>query len=358
MLLKLDHPRVWRTYCGSGLLDRWSGSSLGKMGEHYPEEWVASVVEARNPGQPDGQGLSGVLGTGMTLKEYICSQGKRLLGEKRVKRYGCEMGVLVKLIDAGERLTVQVHPDRARARRLFGSPYGKTECWCFLENPFEKTVEKPYVYCGFKDGITRKRWIELFERQDCQGMLDCLHRVEVSPGDVILIPGGLPHAIGKGCFLAEVQEPTDYTIRVERVTPSGYPVADEMCHQGIGFEQMFDCFDYRGMGLPEVLRECFLQRYVIRREEGGIEESLADGERISSFSMNRLTVFAGAEMALEVGDDFLILLVTAGKGTVRDGDGEISYGRGAQMFAAAGTGKVLFLAEEETQVLCVRGPKL
>lgn len=358
MLLRLNHPRVWRTYCGSGLLDRWSGNFLEEKGIYYPEEWVASVVEARNPGQPAGQGLSEVEGTGMTLKEYIRSEGKKLLGEKRIGRFGCEMGVLVKLIDAGERLTVQVHPDQSRAHRLFGSAYGKTECWYFLKNPFEETVEKPYVYCGFREGITKERWIELFERQDCQGMLNCLHRVEVRPGDVMLIPGGLPHAIGKGCFLAEVQEPTDYTIRVERVTPSGLPVADEMCHQGIGFERMFDCFDYRGLGLQEIFEECFLQKHVIRREAGGIEECLTDRERISCFSMNRLTVFAGAVMELEIGDDFLIMLVIEGNGTVKAGGNGMSYGRGEQIFAAAGTGKLLFQAREETQVLCVRGPKL
>ena len=83
-------------------------------------------------------------------------------------------------------------------------------------------------------------------------MLDCLHKFEVEPGDTFLIEGGIPHAIGAGCFLVEVQEPTDFTIRTERVTPAGLAVADFMCHQGLGFDKMFDCFDYVGYSKEDV----------------------------------------------------------------------------------------------------------
>ena len=86
-------------------------------------------------------------------------------------------------------------------------------------------------------------------------MLSCLHKVPVKKGDTFIIRGGVPHGIGAGCFLVEIQEPTDYTIRTERVTPSGLPVADAMCHQGLGFEKMFDCFDYQGYSLAELQKK-------------------------------------------------------------------------------------------------------
>ena len=73
--------------------------------------------------------------------------------------------------------------------------------------------EKPCIYLGFKRGVTRERWKELFDKQDLDGMLDSLERFDVKAGDTILIEGGMPHAIGAGCFLVEIQEPTDFTIR-------------------------------------------------------------------------------------------------------------------------------------------------
>ena len=84
-------------------------------------------------------------------------------------------------------------------------------------------------------------------------MLNCLHRIPVRKGDTFIIRGGVPHGIGAGCFLVEIQEPTDYTVRTERTTPSGLQVADSMCHQGLGFEKMFDCFNYQGASLEETL---------------------------------------------------------------------------------------------------------
>ena len=157
----------------------------------------------------------------------------------------------MKIIDSAERLTIQVHPTKAKARDLFDSAYGKTECWHIIDGR-EIDGEKPCIYFGFKKGISREYWKEVFDKQDIPAMLDCLHKFEVKKGDTFLIEGGIPHAIGAGCFLIEVQEPTDYTIRTERVTPMGLQVADSMCHQGLGFDRMFDCFTYEGFSKEEV----------------------------------------------------------------------------------------------------------
>ena len=87
------------------------------------------------------------------------------LGKKFVKEHGIQPGVLVKLIDSAERLTLQVHPDRPTAERLFHSPYGKTECWHILEAR-EVNGEEPCIYYGFKEGMTKEKWQDLFDRQD------------------------------------------------------------------------------------------------------------------------------------------------------------------------------------------------
>jgi mannose-6-phosphate isomerase len=174
--------------------------------------------------------------------------------------------VLVKLLDAAERLGVQVHPTREVAKQLFHSPYGKTECWHVVDCR-SINGEDPCIYLGFREGVTVDVWKACFDSQDIPSMLSCLHRIPVKKGDTYIVHGGIPHAIGAGCFLVEIQEPTDYTIRTERVTPGGLAVADVACHQGIGFERMFECFTYGGASLAETLA-----RYKIEprmREENG-----------------------------------------------------------------------------------------
>ena len=84
-------------------------------------------------------------------------------------------------------------------------------------------------------------------------MLGCLHKIEVKPGDAFMIYGGVPHAIGAGCFLMEVQEPTDYTMRVEKTTPSGLNIGSELIHQGVGEEKMLECFHYDTHTIDEAL---------------------------------------------------------------------------------------------------------
>lgn len=250
--IPLETSRVWRTYHGGQMISRLHGEDVED--DNFPEEWLMSVVAARNAGREHiVEGMSRVTGTGLTLKELCEAAPEAMFGFAHAAKYGASPGVLVKLLDAGERLTLQTHPTRACAMKLFGSPFGKTECWHIIETR-EIGEESPCIYLGFKEGVTREYWKQCFDTQDIPAMLACLHRIEVHPGDTYIIRGGVPHGIGAGCFLVEIQEPTDYTIRTERVTPGGLAVSDFMCHQGLGFERMFDCFEYDGADLAKTLR--------------------------------------------------------------------------------------------------------
>ncbi len=249
--IKLGMATAWRTYTGGSRIRELHGEA-GTPDNNFPEEWIMSTVRARNSGREDiVEGISMIEGENISLLELIESDPERALGKEHYQRYGTNLGVLVKIIDSAERLTVQVHPTRKKAKELFNSEFGKTECWHILGGR-EIDGEPPSIYFGFKEGITRERWKDCFDRQDIPAMLDCLHKFAVKPGDTFLIEGGIPHAIGAGCFLVEIQEPTDYTVRTERTTPKGLAVADFMCHQGLGFERMFDCFEYEGYSAEAV----------------------------------------------------------------------------------------------------------
>ncbi len=257
--VRLRMARAWRTYVGGSRIRELHGE-YGTPDDNFPEEWIISTVRARNSGREDiVEGMSALHDEDITLLDFIESDPVSALGEKHYGRYGTNLGVLVKLIDSAERLTVQVHPTRKKAETLFNSAFGKTECWHILGGR-SINGEKPSIYFGFKEGITREFWKDCFDRQDIEAMLGCLHKFEVKAGDTYLIEGGIPHAIGAGCFLIEIQEPTDYTIRTERVTPQGLQVSDFMCHQGLGFERMFECFEYDGYSADDVKKRWRIER--------------------------------------------------------------------------------------------------
>lgn len=122
-----------------------------------------------------------------------------------------DTGVLVKLLDAGQRLPVHVHPTREYASQHLGCAYGKTEAWYILEAEADAAV-----WVGWREEVDRDRLMGLVEAQDAEAMLALMNRVPVRPGDSVLVPGGSPHAIGAGIFLIEAQEPTDQSILLER----------------------------------------------------------------------------------------------------------------------------------------------
>ncbi len=343
----LQRTRAWRTYTGGAKLNSFFGQP-DICDSHYPEEWILSVVEARNVGRPQTdppEGLSLVADSGLSFRDLLASAPERLLGKKHVGKFGTSLGVLVKLIDSAERLTIQVHPTRKAAQELFNSPFGKTECWHILGGR-EINGEKPCIYFGFKPGITAGYWKDVFEKQNIPAMLDCLHRFNVKPGDTFLIEGGIPHAIGAGCFLIEIQEPTDYTIRTERVTPAGLTIADEGCHQGLGFDRMFDCFSYEGIS-----REETEEKWKINRN-GNCIISL---ERSACFELNEITINNSYELTGDGG--FLGIFILEGKGTVSDSDASYPVQKGNQLFIAASAEKVTFATFTPMHILTFKGPK-
>lgn len=345
--LRLDNPRAWRTYLGGRLLDALHGNPDGEDG-HFPEEWIMSVVAARNVGRENikDEGMSHLYQTETTLKEILERNPGVLLGEVHAAACGASPGVLVKLIDSAERLTLQVHPDREAAMELFHSPYGKTECWHILGG-HEVNGEKPCVYLGFRPGITREYWKHLFDVQDIPGMLDAMQRYEVHPGDTILITGGMPHAIGAGCFLTEIQEPTDFTIRVERTTPSGFAVDDFLCHQGLGFDRMFDAFHYDNGSREEIRDRYFIKPETLCSTADGQITTLVGYSSTPLFRLDEIRVTG--TLTVPGGDTFSGLYVLEGSGTISSAGSDaysLPLEKTTQFFLPAGLGDFTIHADE------------
>jgi mannose-6-phosphate isomerase len=155
---------------------------------------------------------------GKTLGILVDILGSSLLGKQAILIFGKRFPLLAKFIDANAQLSVQVHPNDDYAAANEGGKLGKTEFWYILAAEPEATI----VY-GFKASTTPEQ-----VRQAIQNMtLDTLlHEEMVYPGDVIFVPAGTVHAIGKGVLLYELQEYSDITYRMYdygRLTANGKP---------------------------------------------------------------------------------------------------------------------------------------
>ncbi|MFI9588352.1 class I mannose-6-phosphate isomerase [Streptomyces sp. NPDC052236] len=116
----------------------------------------------------------------------------------------------MKLLDAGQRLPLHVHPDRGFATEHLASPYGKTEAWMIVS-----ARPGAYVHLGFDRDVEAGELAGWVAGQKTEQMLAAINRIPVTAGDAILCPAGLPHAIGDGILLVEIQEPTDFSVLLE-----------------------------------------------------------------------------------------------------------------------------------------------
>ena len=142
---------------------------------------------------------------GMSLNQLVREQKELLVGKENYQRFGDEFPLLIKFIDACQDLSIQVHPTDEIAHRQ-GKSRGKTEMWYALE-----PTPGAQLYNGLKQQITPEQYKEMVENDT---ITDALARYEVSEGDVFFIPAGRIHAIGAGCFVAEIQQTSDVTYRI------------------------------------------------------------------------------------------------------------------------------------------------
>ena len=351
---KLTSPRVWRTYQGGSRIDAIHGIADGKDSQ-FPEEWIMSVVNARNAGREhiQDEGLCYLEGTAVTLREYIAADPAAALGNDHVRQTGNTPGVLVKLLDSAERLTIQVHPDKQQARRLFDSAFGKTECWHILEC---RSIDgqEPCIYLGFREGITREYWQKVFREQDIPAMLNCLHQIPVKPGETYLVQGGVPHAIGPGCLLVEIQEPTDYTIRTERVSPKGLVISDRQCHQGLGFEKMFDCFSYQGCSLKEAYDAWQIPAVVLEDTRAYTRLELVGRNHTPCFGMERFEVRGDCRICTD--GRMCGLYILKGSGHIQAAGQRIPVKAGEQFFVPAACASFYMIPAETLTVFRCMGP--
>jgi mannose-6-phosphate isomerase len=206
-----------------------------------PEEWLASMTTMSSS---DTRGLSR-LGDGSLLRDAVAADPEGWLGPAHVARFGSSTELLVKLLDADQRLPVHLHPDRAFARAHLSSGHGKTEAWYVLS-----ADPGAGVRLGFTEPVTADRLRQLVADRDTDALVNALHRLTVAPGDAVLVPAGTPHCIDPGVFVLELQEPTDFSILLEaRDLPLDL---DREGHLGLGYETALQAVHTEAMSEDEL----------------------------------------------------------------------------------------------------------
>jgi len=315
IVLPANQPRQF--YRGGAAIAELRGVAAGS--EFGPEDWVGSTTTRFGK---DTDGLS-ALPDGSFLRDAVLADPEAWLGREHVAAYGSSTALLVKLLDAGQRLPVHCHPSNAFAKAHFGSHYGKTEAWVVVGT----SGAAPTVHIGFNREVERNlvdRWVA---DQDHEGMLGALNEVTVTPGDTVLIPAGLPHAIGAGVFIVELQQPTDFSVTLEW---DGFLTDAAAGNLGIGFDTALDCLDRTGWGDGR-------WESLVKHTAGatdGVVDLLAAGSA-DFFRADRLQV----RDRLALDPSFAVLVVLSGSGRLATAGGSVPLSRGDSVVVPHGAGE-------------------
>ena len=320
--------------------DRFRGAPDPRDIENGAEAWIGSVTRANGAtAASPNLGCSEVVasdGSRRYLHDIIREAPEEVLGSQHMAHFGTELGILVKLLDVKKKFLLQSHPNRAVAKALWDSDYGKEECWHIL-SVRQDVKEPPHIFLGFKPGITREMFESTYRTSTMEALEALCHKMVVQPGETYFVPAGMPHALGEGCFTAEVQEPSDITavplpqeklLSFRRIAnPDGVflPIETELYEA-----RMLESFDYTGYPQEALLAKTKSENPVIRSGSWGKEILLIGSSFTQYFSCTLLQV-CGEVPLLNTGD-IRIGLVTRGAGELRFDGGCLPVRQGSEIF--------------------------
>jgi mannose-6-phosphate isomerase len=278
----------------------------------------------------------------MYLFEAINLAPEEVLGPRHLARHGKDtLGMLIKYLDAQKQYILQAHPTRPWAKKMWNSDFGKEESW-YVIGTRDDTAEPAYILLGFKEGITRERFEELYRKDDLPALEKLCHKIQVKTGETYFVGGGVPHALGEGCFVIEVQEPSDITVvpitqkkRYETIKamtgkePS-FKMEDEALYDG----RMLGAFIYDGCDEAENLRRWRIPPRLIRSGDWGAEHYIISPRETGFFSYTRLDLRGSPGSPAPLRDTGFpqVGIVLEGEGILRWEGAELSLRRGDEFF--------------------------
>lgn len=298
----------------------WGGQRLiTEYGKHTDKDKIAETWELSC--HPDGPSYV-ELGDNkrITLKDYIAENGEAILGTNS-KVYD-DFPILIKLIDAKENLSIQVHPDDNYALKN-EHQFGKTEMWYVID-----AKEDSYLYYGLNQDVTKD---ELRKAIADNTILDLLNKVKVKKGDIFFIEAGTIHAIGKGLLIAEIQQNSNVTYRVydyNRKDASGHT-------RELHVDKSIDVINLKRTKLPNFTKHLGVCNY---------------------FCVDRLSLDGSIAKSVELYADhssFVSILVLNGNGIISDGKTSYTYQKGESYLVTAASGNFTISGEIEALITTI-----
>jgi mannose-6-phosphate isomerase len=323
-ILKLPPNGIPRFYRGGPAIAELRGHEFG---DRVPEEWIASTTTVFGE---DELGLSR-LADGQLLRDVIAADPEAWLGPDHVARFGADPALLVKLLDAGERLPVHSHPDGPFAREHLGTKFGKTEAWIVVA-----AQPGARLHLGFREPVTEDGLRDFVAEQDSEAMLAALNPIDVDAGDAVFVPAGVPHAIGEGLLIVELQEPSDMSVLVEW---KGFAADEDEATLGMGWDTALQSVDRDAIDVSKLRGQ---------RRDGAVAELLPSDA--SGFFTAQRVAPAGGTARLEPG--FAVAVVLDGSGRIGDHDVQ----RGDALLVPHAAGAVS--AEGELTAIVCRPPQV
>ncbi len=308
--------RIW----GGRELERLYGKKI-PAGQPIGEAWEISD----RPG--DASVVANGPLAGKSLRWLMENHAAEILGDAKAAA-ASRFPILCKILDAREKLSLQVHPPASRARELQGEP--KTEMWFIAA-----AAPDACLYVGLKRGVTRAE----FERRIADGTVaDCFHRIPVKAGDTMFLPSGRVHAIGDGLVIFEIQQNSDTTYRVfdwNRVGLDGQP-------RELHVAQSLASIDFNDFE-PKLVPENF------RATNGFKFRQLVEDPLFTVQEM----AFADAGGFSPAGNYLRIIAVTKGAAQISDGNISVDLPAGQFCLLPACLKNVAIKAQAQTNLLCV-----
>ena len=249
---------------------------------------------------------------GHSLNQLVGEMKQDLVGKENYECFGDEFPLLIKFIDAHQDLSIQVHPTDEIAQRK-GKPHGKTEMWYVMDSAPEAKL-----FTGLKKQITPEQFEQMVEDGT---ICDALAQYEVKEGDVFFLPAGRIHAIGSGCFLAEIQQTSDVTYRIydyKRRDKDGN-------YRQLHTKEAAECINFK-------VENDYRTHYVERQNQG---VTLVQCPYFSTavYDLDEPMTLDYSEL-----DSFVVLIVVKGEGKITDNEGnKVSVKAGDTLLVPATT---------------------
>lgn len=259
--------------------------------DHVGESWEISGVPGNETIISNGEFA------GKKLSEVVAVMKEELVGKANYERFGNEFPLLIKFIDAAQPLSIQVHPTDEIAHRQ-GKERGKTEMWYIMSSDPDASL-----MAGLKKKITPEEYKAMVENDT---ITDAIAHYNVHEGDCFFLPAGRIHSIGKGCFLAEIQQTSDVTYRIydfKRKDKNGN-------YRQLHTKEAAESIDYHVQG-------DYQTHYAAKKNEGMA--------LVHCPYFHTLVYDITEQKILELAalDSFVILIVVGGSGTITDDEGHV-----------------------------------